>query len=355
MIYHILGSDIPHHNQTVLTFFQNELLAKTGFVEQQFWLVGDVSLIQAYPKLNIRCFGSKKEIAKSVVRLAKQNKKVKFLLHGQYNVALWLAILFGSLPSERCYWHIWGADLYEDSQALKFRLFYPLRRLAQKRLSNVLGTMGDLSVFKTINPNANCQPLYFPTRLPDVKRNNHQRIKEHNEQICILLGNSGDASNRHITGLTQIKACLGTNVKIILPMGYPENNDVYIQNVRMAAKQLFPNQQVEILTQKLDFERYLALLNQCDLGWFSFERQQGIGTICLLTTLNIPCVLNPQNPFVQDLKQHNVPFLLSDNVQSEQIGITQQLLQQLDTEKIAFFYPRYIQMWIDLLHQIKDK
>lgn len=352
MIYHILGSNIPHHNQTVLTFFQNELLDKTGFVEQQFWLVGDVSLIHSYPKLNIRCFGSKGEIAKSVVKLAKQNKEAKLLLHGQYNVALWLAILFGALPSERCYWHIWGADLYEESRSCKFKWFYPLRRLAQKRLKNVLGTVGDLAVFSKINPNANRSPIYFPTKLPEIAFAT-QSVKKQ-ENVCILLGNSGDPSNLHIEGLTQIKAKLGDRLRIVIPMGYPENNDSYIQQVQTVAKTLFPNGQVEILTQRLDFLGYLAVLNECDMGWFAFERQQGIGTICLLIMLNIPCVLNSKNPFIQDLTQNQVPFLLSDNLELTQLSQIKQGLQQLEKTQIAFFYPKYTQMWIDLLHQIKE-
>lgn len=351
MIYHIFGADIPHHNHTVLRFFQQQILPQSAQIAQQFWLVSKENLSAQYD-LELRRFDSKKAIAQAVVSLAKKDKNAQFILHGQFNIPIWLAILFGQLPQDRIYWHIWGADLYEDSRAWKFRLFYPLRRLAQKRLKTVLGTYGDLAVFRKINPNAERLPLYFPTKMPNL---NAPRARSLPATPTVLLGNSGDPSNRHIPALAQIKQALGENVRIMVPMGYPANNETYIAAVRAEADQLFSRGQVEILTDKLAFEAYLKLLNECDLGYFIFERQQGIGTMCLLIQQNIPLLLHPNNPFSQDLSQNGVPFLLLNNLSHDAIAQTQAQLHKLDKSQIAFFAPNYETGWLALLGKITQE
>lgn len=351
MIYHIFGADIPHHNYTVLRFFQQQILPRSAHIAQQFWLVSKENLSTQYD-LDVHQFVSKKAIAQAVVSLAKKDKTAQFILHGQFNIPIWLAILFGQLPQDRIYWHIWGADLYEDSRALKFRLFYPLRRLAQKRLKNVLGTYGDLAVFSKINPNAERLPLYFPTKMPSL---NALSARAYSNAPTVLLGNSGDPSNRHLQALSQIKQALGEDVRVIVPMGYPENNAAYIAAVRAEADKLFSRGQVEILTDKLVFDSYLALLSECDLGYFIFERQQGIGTMCLLIQQNIPLVLHPNNPFSQDLRQNGIPFLLMDSLSREAISQAQAQLHKLDKSQIAFFAPNYETGWLALLGKIAQE
>lgn len=231
-------------------------------------------------------------------------------MHGQYNVWLWLAILFRKLPAYRCVWHIWGADLYEEATGWKYKLFYRLRRLAQQKLPILWATQGDLIFAKRHLNRENGQDrvLYFPTRMaPQQEMLVQDPTKD--KPFTILLGNSGDPSNRHLAALTQLKQSLAENLRIIIPMGYPANNQAYIEQVKRQAVALFPKNTVEVLTEQLDFIRYQQLLAQCDVGYFYFKRQQAIGTICLLIQLNVPLVLTKENPFCIDMQKENVPFV----------------------------------------------
>lgn len=342
-IYHILGSDIPHHNQRVLTFFQQELLPTLPPSSHYFYVVGKDILKTYFLDLEITTFSTQKQIAQALIAKNQQNPTACFILHGQFNLWVWLAIALGKLSTENIIWHIWGADLYEVSASWKFRLFYPIRRFAQRKLKQVWATRGDLDYFwQHIRSRSEQDRLiYFATKLPD--RHSVQSVK--NDQLTILLGNSGDPSNNHIQALKEIQQRLGNNVRITVPMGYPANNEGYIQQVEAEGKRLFLAENLQILREKLDFDEYLLLLSQCDLGYFNFERQQGIGTICLLIQQNIPCVLHPNNLFGLDMQAEQVPYLLAENMTFSKIQAVKQQLGDINKNNIAFFPKTYLKLW----------
>ncbi len=107
--------------------------------------------------------------------------------------------------------------------------------------------------------------LYLPTQIDPSLNTMANDLQPESGKMTILVGNSGDRSNEHVAALRAVHQQFGDTVKVVVPMGYPPNNEAYIEEVRQAGLELFSEENLQVLSEKLTIDAYLTLLRRAIL------------------------------------------------------------------------------------------
>lgn len=163
VLIHVLGSDILTITTPCCGF--NDSLAATSEHARTFMVAGrDAGFSESCPALSLSFYDGKGAGPCGYCEGESGSPTALLLSWSVQHQPVAGAAEWGIKP-EQFYWHIWGADLYEVSSGLKFRLFYPIRRMAQNRVGCVFATRGDLRYFAGQHPHVRGELLYFPTRM----------------------------------------------------------------------------------------------------------------------------------------------------------------------------------------------
>lgn len=250
--------------------------------QHDFFLRGDIS-VYPYEQDEFIYYGKK---TKDLIYLLKQMIKVdKIILHGLFDPYVVLLLTLNPYLLKKCYWVMWGADLYfymYTPMGRKQKIINRCRRFIIKYMGYLLTYIpGDVDIARNIYQ-ANGDYLETLGYLSNVYNPNFENIKTVNSEtgFNILVGNSADPSNNHFEIFECLEKYASDNVKIYAPLSYGDQE--YAQQVIEKGKGLFGDNFIPLM-QLIPKDQYTELLDKIDIAIFNHKRQQAMGnTINLL-------------------------------------------------------------------------
>ena len=217
------------------------------------------------------------------------NKAKKIIIHGLFSIRLAELLALQPWLLKKCYWVIWGGDLYlkkndfiEDIKfGLKWKFGEFWRTFVIRRFGHlVTHVKGDFKLARQwYGAKGEWHECFvYPSNLHHeilITQNPHKGTN-------ILVGNSADPSNHHIDVLNKLLPYKCDDVRIYVPLSYGDN--AYAETVVTYGQKQFGDKFIPLL-DFIPFEKYLELLGEIDIALFNHRRQQGMGNITTLLGL----------------------------------------------------------------------
>lgn len=275
---HIASCDnfIPPFIQLVSANFSNdqhEFLLTGGMAETTLIKSQNVHLADATPKGKIRHYLS---------CLVKMHQADKVILHGLFNFKIVCMLFFMPWLLKKCYWIMWGGDLYVYKLGLR-NWKWKIKELFRRP---VIKNMGNLVTY--IEGDADLARQWYGAKgeyqeclmyLSNVYKEYELPNKE-GSTINIQVGNSADPSNNHFEVFEKLIPYKDDDILIHVPLSYGDK--VYGKKVSAKGVELFGDK-FKAITEVMPFNQYLEFLGGIDIAVFNHKRQQAMGnTITLL-------------------------------------------------------------------------
>jgi dTDP-N-acetylfucosamine:lipid II N-acetylfucosaminyltransferase len=262
----------------------------------------------------------------------------KIILHGLFSSHLLYILALQPWLLKKCYWVIWGGDLYvheSEHKGWRWGKNEFFRRFVIQRLGYLLTYIpGDVELarqwYGAKGQYLEClmypSNIFTPVDLPEVGRTT---------TTTVLVGNSATSSNNHFEIFEGLCKLDDQNFKLICPLSYGDRD--YAEKVSVKGNQLFGDRFVPLLNFML-YQDYLKILAEIDVAIFAHRRQQGMGNTIALLGLGKKIFIRSdvtQWNFLKDLGM-NI-FSISDldfsKMNSEDIKMNSAIIKKIFSKK----------------------
>lgn len=250
--------------------------------------------------------------------IIKMHQANKVILHGLFESKLILILFFMPWLLKKCYWVIWGGDLYcyqLGTRNWKWMLREFFRRPVIKNMAYLVTYIkGDYELAQQwYDAKGQYQECFMYT---SNLYKEYDVTEKKGRSIDILVGNSADPSNNHLEVFDKLDDFKDQDIKIYTPLSYGDKD--YALKIATEGRRRFGNK-FYVMEDFMPFDKYLEFLSEIDIAIFNHKRQQAMGNTITLLGLGKKVYLrsdvtqwdlfNSNGIAVYDIKE----FVLNDN------------------------------------------
>ena len=211
-----------------------------------------------------------------------------------------VALRFAGLDFSKCYWAIWGGDLYCYTQRpgqLRTRFRNWVRKSLVRRLGHVLTFIsGDVVWARKWYGfrGAHHECLMYLSNTVQPQNGGSPRRQVDPTGWNVMVGNSGYDTNHHFEIFDRLLDQAGEGLgKVYCPLSY--GNQSYIQEVVARGTVCFGDKFVPLL-DFLPMAQYMRILDNVDAAIYGHRRQQAMGNSIALLGMGKKVFLRPDVP-----------------------------------------------------------
>ncbi|GGO78009.1 hypothetical protein GCM10011348_08880 [Marinobacterium nitratireducens] len=204
----------------------------------------------------------------------------KVILHGLFDRKLIYFLFINAWALPKCYWVIWGADLYGElrkRKKLKDKIHSFCKRFVIRKVGHlVTHVKGDVDIAKERLRNSghyhHC--ILYTSNIFEFPL--HCQPVDENRGLDVLVGNSADPSNNHIEAFERLSCVDNLEMRVYSPLSYGKNR--YSEKVEDSGIRFF-GENFKAVKDFMPYEDYLCFLKTKDVAIFNHDRQQALGNI----------------------------------------------------------------------------
>lgn len=337
-------------------------LSYKRFIEKNFNIknhkIAIVGKTSMYEEEGIRIVVISKNL-KSLIELNKMfYESDKIIIHGLFSTYLIIMLFLQPWLLKKCYWCIWGGDLYHykyRSKSFKSNINEVFRRFLIKNMHGLITQLkGDYELAQKWY-GAKGKYYYsfaYPSNL--YKYYDLSKIEKNVDKICIQVGNSGCETNEHIEVFERLSKYRDKNIEVICPLSY-SGKEEYINKVIKVGYEIFGKEKFVPIIDFMSFDKYLELLAKVDVAIFNHKRQRGLGNITTLLSLGKKVYISEEVSTWQFCIDHNLKvYSIKDGFDDLFEKMEKKIKQDnIDNMKIKFSEEKLIEDWKKIFNDDK--